>query len=69
MAEIEEKIINQGDKMTDITVIGKLKHSITSLKNEILSIDIRTGVVSNTLLHSKLYDKSGKIDYYDITSM
>jgi hypothetical protein len=39
-----------------------MKKSITTVKNDIKSIDIRIGVVSNTLLQLKLRERSKAIE-------
>jgi estrogen-related receptor beta like 1 len=49
----------QGNTMTDTSPLVKIKKSIHSLRQEIQGLEIRVGVVSNTLLQSKLKEKSG----------
>ncbi len=43
--------------MTNTQPVVKIKKSIHSIKQEILNLDIRVGVVSNTLLQAKMQEK------------
>lgn len=45
-----KKIDDTGKTFSDNTPLQNIKKSITTVKNDIKSIDIRIGVVSNTLL-------------------
>ena len=58
--EIEEKTRYQGNTMTDTSAVGKVKHAIHQLKQEILGLEIRSGVVSNSLLHAKMREKTNE---------
>ncbi len=49
----------QGDTMTDTSPLVKIKKAIHSIRQEIQAMEIRLGVVSNTLLQSKIKEKSG----------
>ncbi|XP_034410742.1 intraflagellar transport protein 57 homolog isoform X1 [Cyclopterus lumpus] len=52
--EMEEK----GSSMSDGAPVVKIKQSLTKLKQEILQMDVRIGVVEHTLLQAKLKEKS-----------
>ena len=52
------KIDDTGKQFSDNTPLQNIKKAITNIKTDIASIDIRIGVVSNTLLQLKLKEKS-----------
>ena len=52
------KIDDTGKQFSDNTPLVNIKKAITTVKNDIKTIDIRIGVVSNTLLSLKLKEKS-----------
>ena len=54
----ERKIDDTGKNFSDNTPLQNIKKSITTVKNDIKAIDIRIGVVSNTLLQLKLKERS-----------
>jgi estrogen-related receptor beta like 1 len=62
--DIDEKLdeikkSEQGsDKISDTSPLLKIKKAITKVKNDIRSIDIRIGVVSNTILQNKLKERN-----------
>jgi estrogen-related receptor beta like 1 len=58
LSMIEGKIEMGGKSFTDNTPLQKVKKAITTVKSDIKSIDIRIGVVSNTLLQLKLKERS-----------
>ena len=47
-----------GNTMTDTSPLVKIKKAIHSLRQEIQALEIRLGVVSNTLLQAKIKEKS-----------
>ena len=51
---MEQKINEQGGIMTDISPVMKIKKAIHAMKADIGNLDIRIGVVGNTLLHLKM---------------
>ena len=56
----EQNTMNeQGNKTTDTSPLMKIKKAIHSLRQEIQALEIRLGVVSNTLLQAKIKEKSG----------
>lgn len=57
-----KKIDDTGKTFSDNTPLSNIKKAITTVKNDIKSIDIRIGVVSNTLLQLKLKEKSKIIE-------
>jgi len=57
-----KKIDDTGKTFSDNTPLQNIKKAITTVKNDIKSIDIRIGVVSNTLLQLKLKEKSKVIE-------
>ena len=54
----EKKIDDTGKTFSDNSPLQNIKKSITQIKNDIKAIDIRIGVVSNTLLQLKLKERS-----------
>ena len=52
-----KKIDDTGKQFSDTTPLQNIKKAITGVKNDIKVIDIRIGVVSNTLLQIKLKEK------------
>ena len=57
----------QGKSVTDTLPLVKIKKAIHSMKQEILTLDIRIGVVSNTLLQAQMREKAmGKKDHGDL---
>ena len=55
--KLEELKKNQ-DKISDTSPLLKIKKGITKVKNDIRAIDIRIGVVSNTILQQKLRERN-----------
>ncbi len=51
----------QGDKTTDTSPLLKIKQAIHTLRQEIQSLEIRLGVVSNTLIQAKIKERSSEI--------
>lgn len=58
----ERKIDDTGKNFSDNTPLQNIKKSITQVKNDIKAIDIRIGVVSNTLLQLKLKERTKVIE-------
>jgi estrogen-related receptor beta like 1 len=54
LEELQSKMNEQGSTMTDISPVMKIKKAIHTMKADINNLDIRIGVVSNTLLHLKM---------------
>ena len=54
---MQKKIDDTGKTFSDNSPLQKIKKSIAQVKNDIRAIDIRIGVVSNTLLQLKLKEK------------
>lgn len=46
------------DNISDTSPLLKIKKAITKVKNDIRAIDIRIGVVSNTILQNKLKERN-----------
>lgn len=55
---MERKIDDTGKSFSDTSPLQKIKKSIAQVKNDIKAIDIRIGVVSNTLLQLKLKERA-----------
>lgn len=53
-----KKIDETGKSFSDNSPLQKIKKSIAQVKTDIKAIDIRIGVVSNTLLQLKLKERS-----------
>lgn len=58
LSNIEKKIQDTGKNFSDNTPLHNIKKAISQVKEDIKSIDIRIGVVSNTLLQLKLKERS-----------
>lgn len=58
LSQVEKKIDDTGKSFSDNTPLQKIKKSIATVKSDIKSIDIRIGVVSNTLLQLKLKERT-----------
>ena len=58
LADIKKKMDANQDKISDSSPLIKIKKESQKLKNEIRSIDIRVGVISNTLLQLKLKERN-----------
>ncbi len=58
LEEIQGNMNEQGNTMTDTSPLVKIKQAIHLLRQEIQSLEIRLGVVSNTLIHAKIKEKS-----------
>jgi len=62
LSTLQGKIDDTGKSFSDNSPLQNIKKSIVQVKNDIKSIDIRIGVVSNTLLQSKLKERSKQIE-------
>ena len=62
LTRTQDKIDDTGKSFSDNAPLQNIKKSITNVKNDIKSIDIRIGVVSNTLLQLKLKERSKQIE-------
>jgi intraflagellar transport protein 57 len=60
LADIKKKMDENQNKISDSSPLLKIKKGITKVKNDIRSIEIRIGVVSNTLLQLKLKERTAK---------
>lgn len=58
LSQVEKKIDDTGKSFSDTSPLQKIKKSIAQVKNDIKGIDIRIGVVSNTLLQLKLKERA-----------
>ena len=58
LSQCEKKIDDTGKSFSDTSPLQKIKKSIAQVKNDIKTIDIRIGVVSNTLLQLKLKERA-----------
>jgi len=52
--KIESNMDEAGKKVTDMTPLTQIKKAIEKVQKDIKTIDIRIGVVSNTLLQTKI---------------
>ena len=57
LSNASKKIDDTGKSFSDNTPLQKIKKAIAQVKADIKSIDIRIGVVSNTLLQLKLKER------------
>ena len=58
LSTVEKRIDETGKSFSDNTPLQKIKKAIAQVKSDIKSIDIRIGVVSNTLLQLKLKERN-----------
>lgn len=58
LSNVSKKIDDTGKTFSDTSPLAKIKKSITQVKSDIKSIDIRIGVVTNTLLQLKLKERA-----------
>ena len=58
LSNVSRKIDDTGKSFSDNSPLQQIKKAIAQVKNDIKSIDIRIGVVSNTLLQLKLKERS-----------
>ena len=62
LSTVQRKIDDTGKQFSDNTPLQNIKKAISSVKNDIKAIDIRIGVVSNTLLQLKLKERTKVIE-------
>jgi estrogen-related receptor beta like 1 len=62
LTKVQGKIDDTGKSFSDTSPLQNIKKAITSVKNDIKNIDIRIGVVSNTLLQLKLKERTKQIE-------
>ena len=62
LSTVTRKIDDTGKQFSDNTPLTNIKKAISTVKNDIKSIDIRIGVVSNTLLQLKLKERTKVIE-------
>lgn len=58
LTKTQSKIDDTGKSFSDNAPLQNIKKAITQVKNDIRNIDIRIGVVSNTLLQLKLKERT-----------
>jgi estrogen-related receptor beta like 1 len=58
LSNVTKKIDETGKSFSDSSPLAKIKKSIAQVKSDIKSIDIRIGVVTNTLLQLKLKERA-----------
>ncbi|KAM5181860.1 intraflagellar transport protein 57 homolog [Mantella aurantiaca] len=58
LEKVKQEIEEKGSSITDGAPLVKMKQGLNKLKQEIVQMDIRIGVVEHTLLQSKLKEKS-----------
>ncbi|XP_056148969.1 intraflagellar transport protein 57 homolog [Lampris incognitus] len=58
LEKVKQEMEEKGSSMSDGAPVVRIKQSLTKLKQEILQMEIRIGVVEHTLLQAKLKEKS-----------
>ncbi|KAM9790454.1 intraflagellar transport protein 57 homolog [Syngnathus typhle] len=58
LEKVKQEMEERGSSMSDGAALVKIKQSVSKLKQEIMSTDVRAGVVAHMLLHAKLKRKS-----------
>uniref|UniRef100_A0A3Q3WC67 Intraflagellar transport protein 57 homolog n=1 Tax=Mola mola TaxID=94237 RepID=A0A3Q3WC67_MOLML len=56
--KVKQEMEEKGSSMSDGAPVVKIRQSLTKLKQEIVQMDVRIGVVEHTLLQAKLKEKS-----------
>ncbi|KAK2822791.1 hypothetical protein Q5P01_022856 [Channa striata] len=56
--KVKQDMEEKGSSMSDGAPVVRIKQSLTKLKQEIVQMDVRTGVIEHTLLQAKLKEKS-----------
>ncbi|XP_041658397.1 intraflagellar transport protein 57 homolog [Cheilinus undulatus] len=56
--KVKQEMEEKGSSMSDGAPVVKIKQSLTKLKQEIVQMDVRIGVIEHTLLQAKLREKS-----------
>lgn len=60
LKDIEDQLGGIDNKLSDNSHLTNIKKAISSVKQEIKTMDIRIGVISNTLLQCKLKQRNEK---------
>ena len=55
---VKGEMEDRGSSMTDGTPLVNIRKSLARMKQEVVTMDVRVGVVQHTLLQAKLKDKS-----------
>lgn len=58
LEKVKQEMEEKGSSMSDGAPVVKIRQSLTKLKQEILEMDVRMGVVEHTLLQAKLKEKN-----------
>eukprot|EP00057_Strongylocentrotus_purpuratus_P029037 XP_011683511.1 PREDICTED: intraflagellar transport protein 57 homolog [Strongylocentrotus purpuratus] len=58
LERIKQEMEERGSSMTDGSPLVKIKQALQRLKNEVIQMDVRVGVVEQNLLQAKLKDKT-----------
>ncbi|XP_028328845.1 intraflagellar transport protein 57 homolog [Gouania willdenowi] len=58
LEKVKQEMEERGSSMSDGAPVVRIKQSLTKLKQEILQMDVRTGVVEHMLLQAKIKEKS-----------
>lgn len=58
LEEVKQEMEEKGSSMSDGAPVVKIKQSLTKLRQEVVQMDIRIGVVEHTLLQAKLREKN-----------
>uniref|UniRef100_UPI0037E7C9D6 intraflagellar transport protein 57 homolog n=1 Tax=Semicossyphus pulcher TaxID=241346 RepID=UPI0037E7C9D6 len=58
LEKVKQEMEEKGSSMSDGAPVVKIRQSLTKLKQEIVQMDVRIGVVEHTLLQAKLREKS-----------
>lgn len=64
---INVKTDEASNNMTDASPLAKIKQAIADVKTEISNMDIRTGVLCNTIMQYRLREKEkGRVEDLDV---
>uniref|UniRef100_UPI003AAC899A intraflagellar transport protein 57 homolog n=1 Tax=Centroberyx gerrardi TaxID=166262 RepID=UPI003AAC899A len=58
LEKVKQEMEEKGSSMSDGALVVKIRQSLTKLKQEVVQMEVRIGVVEHTLLQAKLKEKS-----------
>uniref|UniRef100_A0A667ZJY1 Intraflagellar transport protein 57 homolog n=1 Tax=Myripristis murdjan TaxID=586833 RepID=A0A667ZJY1_9TELE len=67
--KVKQEMEEKGSSMSDGAQVVKIKQSLTKLRQEVVQMDVRIGVVEHTLLQAKLKEKSNMTRDMHATSL
>jgi estrogen-related receptor beta like 1 len=59
LEEVRGQMDDRGSSMTDTTPVVRIRNALAKIKEEVKTMELRIGVVSHTLMQSKMKAKGG----------